>query len=287
MVLGRAIKEASLGLYRTGTVALLSSVAIGASLLLVGVFAQILEGAHQAATILRDRVEVEIYLKAGTPRRAAVSLATDLRQIDGVADVAYVDKATAAEEFREMFGDAILSALSTNPLPASLRVGFLGDAAVMRTAGAVVALGQDHRWVEQVETGQTWMTEVERVIDVGTWIVLFLGLVLCTACGFVVSNTAKLMVLAQREAIEIMRVVGATNGFIRSTFMMGGGLQGAFGGGLACMALLMGSPILASALPFESTLPPGLVGLLLVGLGALLGVVGSWVSLNRVLQAVG
>ena len=262
MSIGRAVREATLALYRTGTVGTLSCLAIGASLLLIG------------------RIEVEIYLRDGATRRAAMALAEDLRLLDGVQTVDYIDKAAAAEEFEAMFGKDLLSALSTNPLPASLRIGFEPDASVRSAAEAVSALAADHRDVEQVETGDAWLSQVERVVDLGLWVGLLL------TCGFAVSNTAKLMVLAQRDAIEIMRVVGASNAFIRTTFMMGGRLQGTAGGFLAALAVTIGSPLWAAAVPVESALSTSLIAVGLIALGAILGVLGSWASLSRVLQAI-
>ena len=287
MSFGRALREASLGLYRTGTVGVFSCLAIAASLLLIGVFAQLLDAARLTAASLKDRVEVEIYLKDGTSRRGAMALAEDVRSIDGVAAVDYVDKATAAEEFRELFGNDLLSALTTNPLPASLRIRFEADASVRTSASKISALVGEHRDVEQVESGEAWLTEVERVVDLSVWVGLFLMMVLALACGFAVSNTAKLMVLAQREAIEIMRVVGASNGFIRVTFMLGGGLQGTAGGLLAAFVVVACSSLWMSVIPIESSLSTPFVAASLLALGACLGVVGSWASLNRVLQAIG
>ncbi len=286
MSIGRAVREATLALYRTGTVGALSCLAIGASLLLIGMFAQLLDGARLTAASLKDRIEVEIYLRDGATRRAATALAEDLRSLDGVRTVDYIDKAAATEEFEAMFGKDLLSALSTNPLPASLRIGFEPDASVRSAAEAVSALAADHRDVEQVETGDAWLSQVERVVDLGLWVGLLLTTLLCLACGFAVSNTAKLMVLAQRDAIEIMRVVGASNAFIRTTFMMGGGLQGTAGGFLAALAVTIGSPLWAAAVPVESALSTSLIGVGLIALGAILGVLGSWASLSRVLQAI-
>ncbi len=287
MSIGRAFREASLGLYRTGTVGVLSCLAIAASLLLIGVFAQLLDGARLAAASLKDRVEVEIYLKDGVTRQAAMALGEDLRSINGVSVVDYIDKAAAAKEFETLFGEDLLSALTTNPLPASLRVRFSPDASVRVSAEAVSALVDGHRDVEQVKTGEKWLKQVEQVVKLSVWVGLFLMAVLCLACGFAVSNTAKLMVLAQRDAIEVMRVVGASNGFIRTTFMMGGGLQGTTGGVLAALAVMVSSSLWSGVVPVGAFLPPSLVAVSLIVLGAGLGVVGSWASLNRVLQAIG
>ncbi len=286
MGLGRAFREAFRGLWRTGTVGVVSVVATAVSLLVLGVFVQVVGGGYALAESLRERVEVEVYLKDGLSRRQALALARELKEVEGVAGVSYIDKAAAASEFREMFGEGLLKAVSQNPLPASIRVRLEGGADLSGRAQAVADAAAGRREVEGVDVGASWLAELDEALKKAMWVGLLLGGVLCTACVLAVSNTVKLMVLAQREAMEVMRLVGATGGGIRLAFLLGGALQGCIGGLLAAVALWFGSAWWMSWVPdlaFVSSLYPGLG---VVGLGTLLGIGGSWASLNRVLNAV-
>lgn len=281
-----ALREAFRGFRRTGMVGFVSVATIGASLLVVGVFSQIAAGSYALVGQLRERVEIDIYLKEGTHRNRAQALARDVERLPGVAEVNYLDKDAAAREFREMFGPGMLDALSRNPLPESLRVRLAPEADLSAGAQAVLAVVQNHEAVESVDVGQAWLERLEFFARTLTGAGVLLGGVLCLACGFAVSNTAKLMVLAQRDAIEIMRLVGATDMTVRMTFLVGGALQGCAGGVLAALGLSQVSAWWMVWAPDPALAPLLNPGPWLVALGTLLGILGSRASLNRVLYAL-
>ena len=284
--MGRAFREATVALWRTGTVGALSAVAVGASLLLVGLFIQMIDAAQGLGATVKDRVEVDIYLKEKTSRAQAQRIASRVASVAAVSDVTYIDKKAAAKEFRDTFGNDLLDALSTNPLPASIRVNFDPPGDVTVAAREVVALVEDDAAIESVDGGEAWLSGLDRALDVATGLVTLLGIVLCVACTFAVSNTSKLMVLAQREAIEVMRLVGATGAFVRTTFLIGGALQGTIGGILAALALTASSSVTGTWFLSDASMSQGSLAILVIVLGFSLGVIGSWTSLNRVLQAI-
>ncbi|MDP6776571.1 MAG: permease-like cell division protein FtsX [Candidatus Latescibacteria bacterium] len=286
MGLTSAFREAVRGLRRTGTVGIVSVLTAGASLLVLGLFAHLVAGGYVLAESLRGRAEIEVYLKDSTSRRRALSIARDLEDMQGVSAAVYLDKEAAAAEFEGMFGEGLLEAVSRNPLPASIRVGLTGEAELSVRARLVADAASGYKEVEAVDTGASWLESLDRALATATWVGLLLGGVLCLACAFAVSNTAKLMVLAEREAIEVMRLVGSTGGTIRLTFLLGGALQGFLGGALAAVALWIGRGWWTSWIPGPDGSPTFSVGPWLVLLGILLGVVGSWASLGRVLSAV-
>jgi len=281
-----ALREAVRGFWRTGTVGVASVVTIGASLLVLGIFGEMVFSSFALLDRLRARVEVDVYFKDGVHRRKAMALARDLDVLPNVADVTYVDRDAAASEFKSMFGASMLDALSRNPLPASVRVRIAPGPDMPERLQTVVQTVMDHPDVESVDVGETWVDALERFVQVVTGVGLLLGGVLCLACAFAVSNTAKLMVLAQREAIEIMRLVGATGATVRLTFLVGGAMQGIVGGALALVGMSFASGWWTSHVPDLALDPSVDLGFWLVFLGTLLGVLGSWLSLNRVLNAV-
>ncbi len=284
--MGRAFREAIVALWRTGTIGAVSAVAVGASLLLVGLFVQMIDAAQGLSASVKDRVEIDMYLKDRASRKQASKLANRIADLVGVAEVAYIDKDAASTEFRSMFGDELLDTLSENPLPSSLRVRFDPAGDVTTAAGDVVALVEEDDLVESIDGGEAWLSGLDQAIRVATGVAVLLGVVLCVACAFAVSNTSKLMVLAQREAIEVMQLVGATGAFVRVTFLIGGALQGTLGGMLAAFALLLSSRVTGSWFLGEVQVSLTSLSLGLIALGFALGVIGSWTSLNRVLQAL-
>ena len=286
MGLVRAFREALRGLWRAGTVGLVSVVTTAASLLVLGMFAQVIAGGYVLVMSLKARVEVEAYLKDGLSRRRALALVRELEEMEGIAEARYIDKAAAALEFREMFGGGLLDALSRNPLPASLRIRLEGGGDLSVRARAVADALVERREVESVDVGESWLASLDRLLQAAVWVGALLGGVLCLACAFAVSNTAKLMVLAHREAIEVMRLVGATGTTIRLTFLMGGAIQGLAGGILGAAGIWVAAAWWPSWMPDPAWPLPFYSGVGVVALGTLLGIVGSWASLNRVLNAV-
>lgn len=281
-----ALREALQGVLRTGMVGIISVATIGASLLVLGVFGQVVAGGYALVDQLRERVEIDIYFVDGVSRRRALALGRDLEVIPEVAGVEYIDQDAAAVEFRALFGSGMLDALSRNPLPASLRVRISPGPDMPSRAEVVATAVTGNDAVESVDVGEIWVDTLEQFVEVITGVGLVLGSVLCLACAFAVSNTAKLMVLAQRDAIEIMRLVGATGTRVRMTFLVGGAIQGFMGGFLASVALSYASSWWSARVP-DLTIDPSIdLGVWLVVLGTLLGVAGSWASLKRVLNAV-
>jgi cell division transport system permease protein len=281
-----AFREAFRGFWRTGMVGLISIATIGASLLVLGIFGQVVMGGYALFDRLQERVEVDVYFRDGVHRRQALALARDIEALPGIAEVNYIDQDAAAKEFQDMFGAGMLNALSQNPLPVSLRVRMKPGSDLPQRLQAVSNIASANKDVESVDVGETWVGALERFVQVITGVGLLLGSVLCLACGFAVSNTAKLMVLAQREAIEIMRLVGATGSTVRLTFLVGGALQGCAGGFLASLGQSYASAWWTARVP-DLALDASIdMNFWLVVLGTVLGVVGSWASLNRVLNAV-
>jgi cell division transport system permease protein len=283
------VREAVRGLFRTGPVGLVSVLAIAASLLVLGVFVQASVGALSLARSVRERVELDVYLKPDVSRKGALSLAGDLQALPGVASAYYVSQDSAAAEFRSQFGPDLLDGLSTNPLPASIRVRVRGEGDLAAAVRAVRLAASDRREVESVEAGEEWVTAFDRTLDRALVAAMVLGGALCLACFFAVANTAKLMVLSQREVIEVMRMMGATARVIRMTFLLGGMLQGVAGGLIAAAGSLFLHSLRAPWV-FEGLAMAGIPGALpalgSILLGAFLGLLGSWASLNRVLKAV-
>ena len=284
MALVMAFREAMRGLWRTGMAGVVSGVTTAVSLMVLGIFMLLVGGGLTIFESLQERIEVDVYLDDSLSRTRALELAQEFEAMAGVASVRYVDKIAATEEFRSMFGDGLLDAVSRNPLPASVRVVLHAGEGMVKNARAVAESAASRKGVESVDAGEAWLTSLDRARQAVTWIGLSLGAVLCLACTFAVGNTTKLQVLAQRDAIEVMRMVGATGGFIRLTVLLGGAVLGCAGGVLAVLALWSSSQWWAAWIPGATRVAPVYPGL--IGLGVLLGVLGSWVSLNRVLRAL-
>ena len=286
MNLSLALREAWQGVVHTRIAGVISVVIIVLSLFLVGFFWQVIESGNVLVNQLRARMEIDIYLKDGVTQSRVLALRRKLEAMSHVRGIMYIDQDAAAREFRSLLGLGIIDELSRNPLPASFRVRISPGDNMPRRARAVARAVTGDAAVEGVNVGEIWADHLEHFIQMITRVGLALGSILCFACVFAVSHTTKLMVLAQRDVIEIMRLVGATNTTVRMTFWAGGALQGFAGGILAPMILAYIAPWWAVRVPDLTVMPTIELGFSLIVLGTVLGAVGSWVSLNRVLEKI-
>lgn len=291
------VREALRGFWRARTSNLVTVGIIAAALAVLGGFLLVTENLRTLADAW-DRVQVQAYLKddAADHRDGEVqALVARLRSLPDVREVRYVSREEALAFFRASFEDLKSTAalLSDNPFPASIEVAVrgTGDDRRRRTRELLESLAAS----PLVETVQDNEEEARRVLAVLTFVSRLgfgVGLVLAAASVFIIFNVIRLTVLARRDEIAIMRLVGATPGFIRGPFLVEGMLQGGVGAAGALLALYaahaglsdyaarsgndLAGALSAHFLPLRST-----IGLLSAGL--VIGLIGSALSLRRFL----
>jgi cell division transport system permease protein len=297
VVVGEALR--SLGASMSTTVAATLTVLIGMFVLglTISLGTWVLSWSDHAKRQLLDKV----YLcQSGRPgcdgdatakqtEQIRLMLARDAR----VKSLKYISEREALERMRKRYPDLVEN-LTYNPLPASFEVipvkaEFTDDLkADVLTAGPG---GTKPAGIEEVKDGGA---KAKKVVKVGSIIeaVFLVGLVvLLIASTLLIANTIRLSIFARRREIEVMKLVGATNWFVRGPFMIEGLLCGLIGSVAAVLLLLVGKEIVLPALPnWESdntdirALAFELTALAILGAGLLLGAVGSALTLHRFLR---
>lgn len=239
--------------------------------------------------------QISLFLQRDTSDAAAERLADRVRRMRGVARVDYISRAQALAEFKRTsgFGDA-LNLLDENPLPPVLTVHPTKAAA----PEAVRALYRDLRALDAVESAQLdleWVQRLHAMLAIAERAVWVLAGLLGLAVLLTVGNTIRLAVMNRRDEIEVMKLMGGTNTFIRRPFLYAGFIQGLLGAALtwsivALVLALLAAPIAELATLYGSDLRvEGLSrrgsAILLAG-GALLGWLGSRISVGRHLRAI-
>lgn len=260
------------------------------SLLLLGIFMLIARNLDIFAASLEKQMEVTAYLADGMTEETAVELKSQVEEWKEVSGVTYVSKEEAKirlqEELKED-GD-ILEIVGENPLPALYEVQVKNAHDIEPVVGRLKRI----IWVEDVSYGQKLVNRLlalTRIIRYFGWGMVGL---LALASLMIIANTIKLTVYARRDEIEIMKLVGATDWFIRWPFLIEGMLQGCIGAVLAILILYGGYEFLIEKaeilLPFLShQFDISLVWRLSVKLilfGAFLGIIGSFFSVRRFLK---
>jgi len=242
----------------------------------------------------QSAADFTVYLKLDVSEDAAKRTARSIEERDDVAGVTLIDRDAALAEFRteSSFGEA-LDALDGNPLPHTLVVhpasGIATD--VETLAGAVAKLPE----VELVQVDTAWVTRLRAMLALAARLVDFATALLGLAVAIVVGNTIRLEINNRSVEIEVTKLVGGTDGFIRRPFLYLGLCYG-FTGALVALAvvgvalLLLGPPVRAVAALYGSSFSlAGLSlaesGILLLG-GALLGWTGAGLAAARHLRAI-
>jgi cell division transport system permease protein len=287
-----SIRRSWQGFWRNAVMSLAATVTMALMLLMLSGLVIGLSGMNAGLQFIEQKVEVQAFVADGTPQSRVDALMAQVQALPEVAQVTYVSKDQALAAWREQLrqqGKAdYSSATGTNPIPASIEVK-LKDPHVY---GAVITTLQGAQGVI------TDVLETQRVVDALLSITGFLrtaGLVILLLVGatvlFIVVNTIRLAVMARAEEIEIMRLVGASDAFIRWPFIFEGMLVGLLGAavtlgilGLAAQPIGQGVATLVGEVPiaFDRDLARQLV-LIVSGAGLGLGGVGAFISVRTYL----
>lgn len=283
--IGFSLREAFVGMRRSGLTALAAVVVMSLSFLMLGLFMLLTVNLRHAVHLAQARVEIAAYVEENVAPDRVMAMADSLRQIPGIRSVEWISKEDALERFTEELGDdaALLESLEANPLPASFEIAIYDD---YKTEGRVSSLAEQIRsvdGVEDVDSGLTWVAQLNRGIAVVAVLDLGFGLIVVFATVVSVGSAIKLALLSRRETIQVLKLVGATKGFIRTPFLIEGVIQGAAAAGIAALLLWGSYRFAVSFLPdFRFLSHSSLV--LFVVLGTALGGIGAMVSLRGLLK---
>jgi cell division transport system permease protein len=284
-------REALLSFRRAPLLSVLSITTIAFSLFTVGLFGLVALNLRQALRGLEERVEIVSFILRGTPSEAIAVATQDIAAFPEVQDVSYVSEEEALQrarseliEFRDAYRD-----LQVNPLPASIEVrlkdGFRDAATVERVAQRLKGFG----FIDDVRYGREWVQKLDYLRNITGLVGLVIGMAFATVAVVIIGVTIRLTILQRAREISIMRLVGATNWFIRGPFLLEGALKGLLGGLLSLLLCYAGYLLFRdksggtlSGLVFFR--PEHLV--LIIVFGVLLGLAGSLVSVGRHLRHV-
>ena len=284
-------REALLSFRRAPLLSLLSITTIAFSLFTVGLFGLVAINLRQALQGLEERVEIVAFVLRGTPPEAITLASQDIAAFPEVADVSYVSEDQALErarrelvEFRDAYRD-----LATNPLPASLEIRLKPGFRDAAHAASVAERLKGFKFVDDVRYGRDWVQRLDHLRNVTGIVGFMIGLAFAGVAVVIIGVTIRLTILQRAREIGIMRLVGATDWFIRGPFLLEGALKGALGGGAALLLswiaflLFRGNDIgaLGGIIFFR---PQQMV--LIVLFGTLIGLGGSLVSVGRHLRVV-
>ncbi|MGH7724867.1 MAG: cell division protein FtsX [Candidatus Eiseniibacteriota bacterium] len=277
------LAEAWRSLWHHRSMTLTALASLTGALLVFGVFLLLTANARVTLSSLGDRREVVVYLRDSAPKDEVDALVSKLTALYGQATL--VTREQAWEEFaRELGGTELLEAVGQNPLPASIRIKlrpeFLHFEAMERLADTL----SSETFVEEVRFGGEWVRRLDAFIETLTLVDLIIGIAVALGVLFVVANTIRLTIVARREILRIMALVGAGVGFIQTPLVLEGILVAVLAG-LSALALLGIAWLALDGRPIPLIFLPWTWSLAFLGFAAFLGLLGSLLALVRFTRA--
>ena len=280
----RTLRDALITFRRTPLLSALSITTIAFSLFAFGLFGLVALNIRDALDRLEDRVEIRAFVADGTAPESMAQAGNDIAaypEVLGVVLVSQDDALIRAKkelgDFRDVFEGAVLPA----SIDVRLKPGFRDPATVQRVAARVKAFS----FVDDIRYGQEWIEKLYRLRNIAGIAGIVLGLAFAGVSVIIIGATIRMAVLARAKEISIMRLVGATDSYIRRPFLIEGVAKGVLGGMLA-LALTYGARWLINKYLIETVFFDVRITLLGLLFGATLGLVGSAFSVGRHLRRV-
>jgi cell division transport system permease protein len=293
--IGYVLRETWASLRRNLTLTLASLLTVIVSLMLVGVALLIQRSVDNSLRRWSDGVEFIVFMNPEATQEQIDSVGRDLRDNPQVESVRFFDKQQAYEEFKRLYPEQpeLVDALSPEQMPTSYRVvPASAESDVIKAIGTQFEKKPGVFSVSYAADAVDWIRTVSSFLR---WFSLVGAIVLLFAAVMLIWNTIRTAMFARRREVEVMKLVGATNWFIRVPFMLEGMIQGLVGALLACLGVVVANSMWESRVIDQATLAelqglqvtPGqlqITCLFLLLVGAVVGAVGSGIAVTRFLD---
>ena len=222
------IKEGVAGLSRARLAAFTSIFSLFLAVLLIGVLSRVGFNAFEVSQMLRQQVEVEVYLQ-NIDTQTTNDLQRRIESEQFVEELSYISRDSASKIFQEEFGMGGEAMAELNFLPASFRLK-MSDQATAAQIDSLIQVVNEYQGVDEVQFNLALLEILEARTDQLAIGGAAIGLFILFIAMILVFNTIRLTIYAKRDLIRAMKLVGATNGFIRRPFLVEGLLQGIIAG---------------------------------------------------------
>jgi cell division transport system permease protein len=286
LYLKRAIKD----IRQNSFLNVVTIITIALSILIVSAFALFFINTNDIVNAWKEGVRIMVYLKGESAASEGPKLQQIIKGLQGVSDVRFIPKDEGFKNLKEQLSHqaSLLENLKQNPLPDAFEIRLTPESQNWKDVEKLALQLQNLPEIDEVEYGQAWLGRFTYIFNLFRLAGYALGALFFMAAVFFVANTIRLVLYSRREEVEIMRLVGAEDRFIKTPFYIEGIIQGAFGGiaGLvACLILFVivssnVQPALSAGL-FKIRFLPTKMVLAMVMTSMLVGWLGCFVSLKQ------
>ena len=296
MRLGFFLRESLRSMRRNAAPSFAALATVLVTMLVLGVFIPVFQAATGAAESVRGRVLVDVYMKTSATSAADARVRKEILALPHVGSVQFESKEQALKQQSKQ-DPAAYALLGSNPLPDTFHVTPDNPGNVLIVRGELTPKGPDgHPGLidPAIQNVSNHTEDTQKILTITSdlkWILLTLTLLLVTASTLLIANTIRLSLYSRRREVEVMKLVGATDWFIRWPFVIEGVIVGALGAMFAIVLLAVTKIALLDPLASNWSLisAPRTIGfawlmVVLLGAGVAISALGSGVSLRRFLR---
>lgn len=280
-----SLRSAFRSFSRAPLLSLLSVTTIAFSLFAFGLFGLVALNIRNALRTVEERVEIRAFIADKTPVEQIAAAADDVSKYSEVQRVDVVTQEQALSRAKRELGE-FKDVFESEFLPASLDVKLKPGSRDPNTVRRLADKLRELEFVDDVRYGDEWITQLYRLQNIAGVAGGVLGLAFAAVAIIIIGATIRMAVLARAKEIAIMRLVGATDSFIRRPFLIEGSIKGILGGTLALVLSYMAMRALQQYLHLETAFFDQRMAMLGIASGALMGLAGSAVSVGRHLNKI-
>ena len=280
----RSVREALTASRRAPLLSALGIITIAFSLFAFGLFGLVAINIRRALDQVEERVEVRAFVGDSTDIESVAAAMKDIGEFPEVARVDYVSKEQALVRARKEMGE-FADVFEAGILPASIEVHLRPGMRSPATVKSVADRMRTYHFIDDVRYGEEWVEKLYRLRNIATVAGIALGVAFAAVAVIIIGATIRMTVLARAKEISIMRLVGATDMFIRLPFLIDGLVKGVLGGLLALVFVWVANRVVNEYFIQTIWFDREMVFVGVVA-GALMGVMGSLVSVGRHLRRI-
>lgn len=278
------IQEAFDGLKRTKYASLITVSTIGICLVLVGTYFVVSKKSDDFLEELKSKISLQVFLQNTVTESQIPSLTQKIKRIEGVAEVNFTSKKDAIEKLSHEMKTDLISIAGYNPLQDEFTVLLLPNFSDENSIKKIKINLQNLEGVETIEFNNSLIVQIGKFQENYKKINLMIGILIGIFAVILITNTVRLSIAARSKTIEIMKLIGATNLFIRIPFLLEGIIQGLLGSLLSILVVFFAAKFIGDNFNFDFSVSRQTY-LTLVFLGISLGFIGSLIAVEKFLGA--
>ncbi len=283
-----SVSEGIKGLRRIKGAALLAVLILSLSIAMVGTSAVVGWNGKKFVRFLRSQFDLTTFVGLDTPDEIIIQLGREMGKIEGVRDVIYISPSQAARKFKKEFGEDVVDIVGTNPFPSSFIVRLSPEFGTAVDASYIASRIASMNGIEEVRYRKSLLVSVDRYINILIGLSTVIGVIVLLAAVLISSYTIKLTIFAKRDLIWTMRLVGATDRFIRRPFIVEGLIEGLAAGvigiGIIEAGYIISGRLLKGYIPVEKVEVNNEIYAGMLVFGVILGWLSSSLSVRRYLK---